>query len=57
MIENVIRIQIEKNGRSYSFYCNSDSSLGEVHDVLFQMKEEVIKKINSLDVPKEVVNG
>jgi len=38
-------IEVIKEGRSYQFVCGLGSPLGEMHDVLFELKEMIIQKI------------
>ena len=45
MIKNKIVLEQKIGERAYEFYCNPDSPLGEVHDVLHMMKDEIIKKM------------
>ncbi len=37
-------LQVTKGERIYSFECNSDSPLGEIHDVLLEMKGYVVQR-------------
>ncbi len=62
MLKQSATLEIVKEDRVYSLNLPSTAPLGEVHDVLFQMRSFVIEKINEaqkLDAPKEpeVLNG
>ncbi len=46
MIKNSTVFEIKKDERLYQFIMPSDAPLGEIHDVLFQMKAVVVQKIN-----------
>jgi len=46
MIKSMIHLEIKASERPYQFICCLDSPLGEIHDVLCQMKAEIIKRIN-----------
>ncbi len=35
-------IKVEKSAHCYNFYCDNDSPLGEVHDVLAQMMGNIL---------------
>jgi hypothetical protein len=48
MIKNMIHLEVRSSDRSYQFVCSNESPLGEIHDVLCQMKAEIIKKINEV---------
>ncbi len=54
MIKNMIHLQCKPSERVYEFICSQDSPLGEIHDVLCQMKSEIVKRISESNVdPKE----
>jgi hypothetical protein len=46
MIKNISKIEIAIGERIYHFLCEVDAPIGEVHDVLMQMKGLVIQKMN-----------
>lgn len=48
MIKNVTALEIKVNERIYKFLCEVDSPLGEVHDILSQMKNFVVERINKI---------
>jgi len=49
MIKNKVVFEIEKDERNYLFIMEQDSPLGEIHDVLSSMRQEVVNRINSLE--------
>ena len=49
MIKNKIELEVKKDARIYSFYCEIDSPLGELHDVLAQMKSEIVARIKAAE--------
>lgn len=46
MIRNLSTIEIKVGERVYRFLCEVDAPIGEVHDVIMQMKGIVIQKMN-----------
>jgi hypothetical protein len=46
MIKNLTILEIEKGDRKYCLSCSPDSPLGELHDVISEMKAFVVEKIN-----------
>lgn len=42
----MIHLEVNSSARSYQFVCSNDSPIGEIFDVLCQMRAEIIKKIN-----------
>lgn len=56
MLKHAVMLEIVKGERVYQFSLPSDSPLGEVHDVLFEMRNFVVNKLNeslNADKPKE----
>jgi hypothetical protein len=51
MLKNNTVLEIKIGERNYQFYCSPDSPLGELYDVLHQMKSFIVQKI--LDAEKE----
>ena len=49
MIKNKTVLEVKVNDRSYSFDCSPDSPMGEIFDVLSQMKAYVIEKMKETD--------
>jgi hypothetical protein len=47
MIKNQIILEINKDQRIYQFHLSPESPLGEVFDVLNQMRAEILERINS----------
>lgn len=45
MISCKTHLTIKKGERIYEFFCEGDSPLGELHDVLHEMKQHVVEKI------------
>ncbi len=45
MIKNQSVIEIKVGEKVYQFHCSLDSPLGEIHDILHQMKSYVLKKM------------
>lgn len=57
MLKNHAILEIEKNDKIYQLHLPDLCTLGEVHDVLFEMRSFVIDKINEAqknDAPKEI---
>ena len=48
MISQKTQFKITKNDKDYILICDSDSSLGSLHDVLCEMKGAVVQKINEV---------
>jgi hypothetical protein len=46
MIKNLSALEVKIGERVYKLICEVDSPLGEVHDVISQMKNYVIQRIN-----------
>lgn len=46
MIKNLTCLELKFGERCYKFLCDITAPLGEVHDVISQMKGYVISKIN-----------
>lgn len=53
MIKSKSILEIKAGERIYSFFCESDSPLGEIHDVLCKMKAFVIEKIVEAEKKQE----
>lgn len=45
MIKNHTILEVIKENRSYQLHCEPDSPLGELHDVLTEMKYFIVKMI------------
>lgn len=57
MLKNQAILEVEKNGKTYQLHLPDGCTLGEVHDVLFQMRSHVLERIQDalkVDAPKEV---
>lgn len=48
MIKDFKSLEIKIGEKVYTFLCSIDSPLGEVHDVLHQMKSYVVGVINKI---------
>lgn len=49
-------LEVVKGEKVYQLHCDQDSKLGELHDVLSEMKDYVVKRITEaaeLEKPKE----
>ena len=53
MIKDIKVLEVKINDRMYQFQCSPDSPLGEIHDVLVLMKNEIIELMKKQDKPKE----
>lgn len=56
MLKQSANLEVVREDRVYSLNLPASAPLGEVHDVLFQMRSFVVDKINEAikaDVPKE----
>ena len=52
MIKNLTALEVKIGERIYKLLCEADSPLGEVHDVLMQMKAHVIKVMSDIQEKK-----
>jgi hypothetical protein len=52
VIKTVSVIELEVNGKPFRLLCESDSTLGEVHDALHRMKSIVIEKMKDFEEVK-----
>ncbi|HEY3527464.1 MAG TPA: hypothetical protein VGK47_14810 [Nitrososphaeraceae archaeon] len=52
MIKNHIVFEIKKDERNYQLLMNCDSPLGEIHDVLSEMKSVIVQKMIEADKNK-----
>lgn len=58
MLSTVSKIEIKIGERVYQLLCQGDSPLGELHDVLSQMKGFVVEKMQEIDrASKEKSDG
>lgn len=58
MLSTVSKIEIKIGERFYQLLCQGDSPLGELHDVLSQMKGFVVEKMQEIDrASKEQADG
>jgi hypothetical protein len=46
MLKNITIMEIEKNGRTYQLHLSNESPLGECFDVLYEMQNFVVSRIN-----------
>lgn len=46
MLKHVVNLEVVKGERKYLFSLLPDSPLGEVYDVLFEMRNFVVEKLN-----------
>ena len=46
-------IEHEKNGKKFTLLIDPTSTLGEVHDVLFEMKQYIIEWMNKVDAEQK----
>lgn len=46
MLKNSVKLQVEKNERKYSFDCEPNAPLGEIFDVLCEMREYILNRMN-----------
>lgn len=57
MLKNQSILEVKVGDKVYRLYCEPDSSLGEVHDVLVRMRHYVVERIQAAakedDKPKE----
>ncbi len=44
-IKQTAALEVQKDGRVYTLLLPSGANLGEIHDVLFDMRTEIIAKI------------
>ena len=60
MIKQKIVIEVKRDERIYQLQLPDGSPLGEIYDVLFQMRSFVIDKINEVhkaEAPKEPIEA
>lgn len=48
MQKTITKFEIKKDERVYQFLMENDSPLGELHDVLLEMREHVIQVVNKV---------
>lgn len=48
MIKNIAQFEIKVGEKVFHLLCQADSTWGEIHDVLFKMKDFVVQKMNEL---------
>ncbi len=54
-LNNKTVLEVKRNERVYSLECNADSPLGELHDVLVEMKGYVVQRAQDVqDQEKKV---
>lgn len=53
MIKTLTIIEIKVGERVYHFQCSPDSPLGEIHDVLCMMKQQIVGQINEAQKNEE----
>lgn len=53
MLKSKSILEVKVGDRIYTFECEPNAPLGEVHDVLLNMKHFVIQKISDVDKAKE----
>lgn len=61
MIESKTHFTVEKNERKYILICDPSSPLGELHDAVYEIKSQIVEKINEVSKAEkqskeEVVN-
>ena len=60
MQKNKVVLEINKNEKNFEFICEQNASLGEVIDVLSEMRAYVVNKLNdhiqSEQKPKEEIS-
>jgi hypothetical protein len=49
MLKNKINLEINKEDRVYNFECDPTAPLGEIYDVLTQMKSFILEKISEAE--------
>jgi len=56
MIKQQVILEVKRDERIYQLHLPANSPLGEVHDILFQMRSYIVEQINEslkIDQPKE----
>lgn len=56
MLKQITALEVKLGERLYQLVCEADSPIGEVHDVLQQMKSYIVERINQAhadSLPKE----
>jgi hypothetical protein len=53
MIKNKIAFEVKKDERIYAFYCDPECPLGEIFDVMCEMKSAIVQRINSVNIKPE----
>jgi hypothetical protein len=48
MIKNLSTLEVKIGERVYKLLCETESTWGELHDVLYQMKNFVVQRINEI---------
>lgn len=52
---NNANLVVKREDRIYKFEVDNNANLGEIHDVLHEMIDFVVQKINEVNKPKETV--
>ena len=56
MLKQAVSLEVKKNDKNFQLSFPVESSLGELHDVLYQMRSFIVEKNNEAvkaDIPKE----
>jgi len=56
MLKNIAILEVEKNGKKYEFHLPQGCTLGEAHDVIFEMRTFIVERIQEAfkaDAPKQ----
>ncbi len=53
MYKAKVQLEVKRGDKAYSLYCEPDSQLGEIYDVLSEMSRYVVSKINELQKASE----
>jgi predicted metal-dependent hydrolase len=57
MLKQQVILEVKRDSRTYQLQLPEGCNLGEVHDVLYEMRNHIISRINDLvkqDAPKEL---
>lgn len=57
MIKNRVLFEEKVNERIYQFYCDADSPLGELHDVLMKWKGYTVERMQSAQAEEQEIKN
>ncbi len=53
MQKNKVTLEVEKNSHIYMFQCDPDSPLGEIYDVLSEIRSHIVHRMNEQEAAEK----